>query len=316
MYRIGFDVGGTNIAAGLVNETLDIVQYKSVPFSNGKGGEYIASVLAQLVRDLLGAHNAKANELECIGVAVPGSIDRRGEFVIDAYNLQFHNVPLRSQLQVYFPQVPVFLANDANAAALAELHKGAFMGCKTAVLITLGTGVGGGLILGGKMFNGGNSSGVELGHMILKHGGDLCTCGVHGCVEAYCTASWLVRQGRRAVVEYMNSMIYTSARGSMDNVTAKLVIDCAKAGDRVALDIFEQYVDSLGSAITSLVNLLDPEVIALGGGVSLAGDFLFEPLRENVSKKIFFSSCGRIVPAQMGNDAGIIGAAMLKVNAE
>ena len=316
MFRIGFDVGGTNIAAGLVNESLDIVQHKSVPFPNGKGGEYTASVIAQIVRDLLQAQGATESELECIGVAVPGSIDRRGEFVIDAYNLQFHNVPLRSQVQAFFPNVPVFLANDANAAALAELHKGAFMGCKTAVLMTLGTGVGGGLILNGKMFNGGNGSGVELGHMVLKHDGDLCTCGLHGCVESYCTATWLVKEGRRAVVEYVSSMIYTSARGNMDHVNAKLVVDCAKAGDRVALDIFERYVNALGSAVTSLVNLFDPEVVALGGGVSLAGDFLFEPLRENVYKKMFFPSCGRIVPAQMGNDAGIIGAAMLKFNAE
>ncbi|MCE5236082.1 MAG: ROK family protein [Clostridiaceae bacterium] len=316
MFRIGFDVGGTNIAAGLLNESLDIVQRRNVPFSNGKGGEYIASVLAQLVRDLTGAQCIGAKELECIGVAVPGSIDRRGEFVIDAYNLQFHNVPLRSQLQVYFPEVPVFLANDANAAALAELHKGAFAGCKTAVLMTLGTGVGGGIILNGKMFNGGNGNGVELGHSILSHNGELCSCGVHGCVEAYCTASWFVRQGRKAVVEYKNSMIYTSARGSMDNVTAKLVVDCAKEGDHIALDIFDRYVDALGSAVTSMVNILDPEVIALGGGVSLAGDFLFEPLRENVRKKVFFPAFGRIVPAQTGNDAGVIGAAMLKVNAE
>lgn len=316
MLRIGFDVGGTNIAAGLVNDMLDIVQQKSVPFPIGKGAEYAASVLADIVRELLGAQGAGLEELSCIGVAVPGSIDRHGEVVIDAYNLQFHNVPLRAEVQKHFPEVPVFLANDANAAALAELHKGAFVGCKTAVLITLGTGVGGGLILGGKMFNGGNGSGVELGHMVLSHGGELCTCGLHGCVESYCTATRIVREGRKAVVEYVNSMIYTSARGDMDNVSAKLVIDCAKAGDRVALDIFERYVDALGSAVTSIVNLLDPEVIALGGGVSLAGDFLFKPLLENVSKKIFFPTCGRIVPAQMGNDAGIIGAAMLKVNAE
>ncbi len=316
MYRVGFDVGGTNIAAGLVDDGLNIVQRKNVPFPIGKGGEYAASVMAGIVRELIKAQGAEESELTCIGVAVPGSIDRRGEVIENAYNLQFHNVPLRAQMQAHFPSVPVFLANDANAAALAELHKGAFVGAKTAVLITLGTGVGGGLILNGKMFNGGTGNGVELGHMVLKHNGDLCSCGLRGCVEAYCTATWLVKEGRRTVVEYVNGMIYTKAGGDMDKVTAKLVIDCAKEGDRLALDIFSRYVDALGSSIVSLINLFDPEAIALGGGVSLAGDFLFEPLRENVKKKVFFSSWGRIVPAQMGNDAGIVGAAMLRANAE
>jgi glucokinase len=150
--------------------------------------------------------------------------------------------------------------------------------------------------------------------MILEHGGEICSCGNRGCTETLCTATALIREGRKAVVEHVNSMICTEARGDMGFVTAKLVIDCARAGDRIAMDIFDRYLDALSSAVASIINLLDPEVIAIGGGVSLAGDFLFDPLRALVHKKSFFRNHGAIVPARLGNDAGIIGAAMLGVN--
>ncbi len=165
------------------------------------------------------------------------------------------------------------------------------------------------------MFNGGMGHGIELGHMLLTDGGDLCTCGVRGCIEANCTATWLTQQGRRAVVDYHTCLISTEAKGDMRCVTAKLVLDCAKAGDTVALDIFSRYVEKLSSAICSIIVLLDPEVIAIGGGVSHAGDFLFDPIREGVKRKCFFKEYGEIVPAKLGNDAGIIGAAMLGHNA-
>jgi glucokinase len=161
--------------------------------------------------------------------------------------------------------------------------------------LTLGTGVGGGLILGGKMFNGGLGHGVELGHMCLQFGGPLCTCGNLGCVETLCNAPWLIRQSSQAT-------------------DAKMVIDAAKEGDVAAKNIFDRYVDQLSSAIVSCTNLLDPEVVALGGGVSLAGEFLFAPLREQVLRKSFFHHPYKIVPATLGNDAGIIGAAMLAIN--
>jgi glucokinase len=152
--------------------------------------------------------------------------------------------------------------------------------------------------------------------MIIKHDGPICTCGNKGCIESLCTATWLIQQGRKSIVENPISLIYEKAEGDMNRVTAKIVIDCAKEGDAVACDIFEQYVDSLSSAVTSVVALLDPEVIALGGGVSLAGDFLFNPLRELVKQKSFFKIDHEIVPAQLGNTAGIIGAALLAKNEE
>ncbi len=315
MLQVGFDVGGTNIAVGVVDDNKKIIVRRSVPFPTGSPSRQTAALMAALVEDMARELKVPVGTFASVGIAVPGSIDPACENVINAYNLQFHNVPLRALVSEYLDAgVPVYLANDANAAALAELHAGAFVGKETAVLITLGTGVGGGVILGGRMFNGGLGHGVELGHMILSHDGPLCTCGTRGCIEASCTATWLVQQGRRAVVDYHTSKITTDAEGNLRNVTAKMVVDCAKDGDTIALDIFERYVDQLGSALCSIIVLLDPEVIAIGGGVSHAGDFLFEPLRENVRRKCFFKEYGEIVPAVLGNDAGIIGAAMLGRN--
>lgn len=305
MYQIGVDIGGTTIKIGLVDEQLQIVGRTAVPFPL-IGGEGVAKVIAQSVRNLVEEHSLTMEQLHHVGVVVPGSIDPTGGIILDAHNLGFHDVPFREQLQTQFAGLSVFLANDADGAALAELGRGAFAGHKTGVLLTLGTGVGGGVILDGKMFSGGCRRGIELGHMQIVSGGELCTCGVRGCIEAYCSATALIRDAVKAAKEHPES-----ALAKTDDMTAKYAIDCAKDGDPIAMAVFEQYVDHLAAACVSVVHLLDPEVIAIGGGVSHAGDFLFEPLRKKTLEKCFFDSHGEIVPAVMGNDAGIIGAAML-----
>lgn len=310
MYHIGIDIGGTSIKIGLVDEDLQIVRRSSIPFQC-VGGEKVAAVIAEEIKKLTDVKN-----LESIGVVLPGSIDKTQSIVIDAHNLDFHNVPFKAQLQAQFPEIPVYLANDADGAALAELGRGAFEGCKTAVLLTLGTGVGGGVILGGKLFSGGTGLGAELGHMTLVNGGEPCTCGNNGCVESYCSATALKRDGIRAMEAHHESALYKKSGGDPAQIDAKFVIDCAKEGDAVALKVFDAYVDHLAAACISVVHILDPEVIAIGGGVCHAGEFLFEPLRKGIDKKCFFSEHGKIVPAVMGNDAGIIGAAMLAQNAK
>ena len=310
MYQIGIDIGGTSIKIGIVDEKLEIVRRSSIPFQC-VGGEKVAAMIAEEIKKL-----ADVTTLESIGVVLPGSIDKTQSIVIDAHNLDFHNVPFKAQLQAQFPEIPVYLANDADGAALGELGRGAFVGCKTAVLLTLGTGVGGGVILGGKLFSGGTGLGAELGHMTLVNGGEACTCGNHGCVEAYCSATALKRDGIRAMEAHPESAIYKKSAGDPAKIDAKLVIDCAKEGDAVAKEVFDVYVDHLAAACISVVHILDPEVIAIGGGVCHAGEFLFEPLRKGIDKKCFFSEHGKIVPAVMGNDAGIIGAAMLAQNAK
>ena len=315
MYQIGVDIGGTNIKVGLVNETMELVQTCSVRFPHD-GAEQVVRAIADAVDGLLCRENITRQDVESVGIVVPGSIDQKGERVIDAYNLGFHDVPLKALAQEAFGEIPVYLANDANGAALAELYAGAFRGCKTAVLFTLGTGLGGGIILGGHMFNGGMNQGVELGHMYLVNGGEHCTCGNDGCMEAYCAASALARDGKRAMEQHPESLIAARAGGSPENVDAKLVIDCAKEGDETAKAVFDQYIDSLSSACASIYNLLDPEVIAIGGGVCGAGEFLFAPLREKTTGKCFYKTHGKLVPAELGNDAGMIGAAMLHKDAQ
>ena len=280
MYQIGVDIGGTNIKIGLVDDSLEILEQASIPFPH-EGAQTVADRLAEAVRGVLSAAGVKAAELQSIGVVIPGSIDPTGEVVINAYNLGFHDVPFKKLIAAHFPNTPIFMANDANGAALAELYKGAFVGCRTAVLLTLGTGLGGGIILNGKMFNGGMNQGTELGHAYLVDGGEHCTSG-----------------GNAALID------------------AKMVVDCAKAGDVTAKRVFDEYIGHLSSACASFFNILDPEVIAIGGGLCGAGEFLFAPLRERITEKCFYKSHGAVVPAVMGNDAGIIGAAMLRRDTE
>lgn len=314
MYQIGVDIGGTNIKIGLVDDALEIVSRISIPFPHLDGAQ-VAERIAAECHKLLALKGLTEDSLDSVGVIVPGSIDSTGAIVLNAYNLGFHNVPLKELLQSHFKKVPVFLANDADGACLAELGKGAFRGCQTAVLFTLGTGVGGGLIFGGKMFNGGKRQGVELGHMPLVAGGLPCSCGNLGCIEAYCSASALGRAGAKAMAEHPKSLLFAKSNGDPSAIDAKLVVDCAKEGDKTALAVFNSYIDYLGSACIAMIHLFDPEVIAMGGGLCHAGEFLFAPLRENVAKKCFYSDFAKIVPAVMGNDAGIIGAAMLGSNA-
>ena len=312
MYQIGVDIGGTNIKIGLVDDSLEIVSRASIRFPH-ESARTVVEAFSAAIRDVLAKKGAAEKELESIGIVVPGSISPDGASVIDAYNLDFHNVPLRALTQAQFPGIPVFLANDANGAALAELVKGAFVGCRTAVLFTLGTGLGGGLILDGKMFNGGMNQGVELGHAYLVDGGEPCTCGNRGCMEAYCAASALAREGAREMRACHDSLLYIRAGGKEQRVDAKLVTDCAKEGDEAAAKVFRRYVNYLCMALDTVTAFLDPEVIILGGGVSRAGNFLLDAVRERLPRYLLFKSMPypRIEIARLGADAGMIGAAML-----
>ena len=314
VFQLGFDIGGTKIAAGVVDDGHRIHARREVPFPKGRPYTDVVTVLAGMASELAKETGIERKDFRSIGLSVPGSIGPDGATVLHAYNLQFHDVPLKAAVEAALPGPPVYLANDANAAALAELCAGVFRGCRTAVLLTLGTGVGGGLILNGRMFNGGLANGVELGHMCLQYGGPRCTCGNRGCIETLCSATWLARQGRLSAGRHPGSEIAKKALGVKGRVDAKIVLDAAKEGDAVALEIVGRYIDQLAAAVISCANLLDPEVIALGGGISRAGEFLLAPLRDRVENGSFFRHPYRIVAASMGNDAGIVGVAMLANN--
>lgn len=290
MYKAGIDIGGTNIAAGVLDDNNKVLCKLSTPFPGAEDNAKACDAVADLVFKMAATLGISVSEFSHLGVAVPGSISQDGTTVVDAHNLGFHNFNLKQQIQSR-TGLCVTLCNDANAATLAEQRCGSLMGCDTAVLLTLGTGVGGGLIMGGKLFNGGRGMGVELGHMFLKSGGEPCTCGNLGCVESYCSATALAK--------------------SCNVSEARQVFQLADSGDSNASLHLNAFIDDLGSAIASIINLLDPQRIAIGGGVSNAGDRLFVPLNQNAKSKCFFTTCPNIVQATLKNDAGFIGAALI-----
>lgn len=302
MYRIGVDIGGTNIKIGFVNADKKLFAKDIIPFEK-KDFKYVCADISDKIKEMISSHGLDLGDASSLGIAVPGSVNTSSGMVLSAYNLDFFDAPIKSEMEKHFPGIKVFIANDADAAALAESKAGALIGKKTALLITLGTGTGGGLILNGKMFSGGNGRGVELGHMALiadSKAGLPCTCGNTGCIEAYCSATWLEAKGRK---------VFNSP-----DIDSKYIIDLAKAGDPKALAIFDEFTDHLSSAIASICSLLDPEAIAIGGGISECGDILYDALRAKVKEKNFFKADYCIVPAMLGNEAGIIGAAMLDMN--
>ena len=293
MLRFGYDIGGTNIAAGVIDENNRLIAKDSVKFPRGEGTEAVIAACEALYRKILEQAGIPGNESAGVGVAVPGSVSPETGVVIDAHNLGFHHTPLAAMLSDKLNK-SANLINDADAATLAEHRIGSLQGSRTAMLITIGTGIGGGLILNGELFRGGRGNGTEPGHMVLRNGGRHCSCGIDGCAETYCSATRLGKDG-----------------AAFGKASAKDVIEAARQGNEEALNLFRQYIDDFGSYIASIINLLDPERIAIGGGVSGAGSFLLDPLREDVERKCFFETCPEIVVASAGNDAGIVGAGLI-----
>lgn len=311
MYSIGVDLGGTNIAVGLVTEAGEILYKDSCPTGVGRPYEEILRDMGQLILRVIEHEGKTPADIDFIGVGSPGVSDPETGEIVFANNLYWHHVPVRGELQRYIDK-PVYINNDANVAALAEFKAGACRGVRNSVTITLGTGVGSGLIINGQLYAGSHNVGAELGHMIIDLDGIQCNCCNKGCFERYTAATALIREGRRVMFDFPDSLIGQKA-GRLENISAKTVIDSAREGDFFALDIFKKYVHTLAMGIINLINLLDPDIIAIGGGVAAAGDFLLEPLRAEVAEHIYFKDLpyARIVPAQLGNDAGIVGAAML-----
>lgn len=311
MYSIGVDIGGSKIAAGVVGEDMKLVSKKSLPFPHTGDPMDSVDVIRNLIGSLLSGNGLDMKDARAIGLAVPGSIDYDRCSVVHAYNLDYHNFPLGDIVKESYPDTNVFVENDANAAALAEYYCGAFRGYSSGLLITIGTGIGGGLVTDGKLFIGGMKHGFEFGHATLVFGGEKCTCGHDGCIEAYCSAAALVREGRKTASEFHESALYTRVQGDLKKINAKLVMDCARSGDEQAVLLYRKYTAYLGAAVCTAIALFDPEVIAFGGGVSNDGEFLLAPIREYAKQYAFFRRHAKIVAAEMHNDAGIVGAAML-----
>lgn len=298
---IGIDVGGTNLKAGLVDEAGNIVKVERVPL-DFQGPERFAEILAELSKRVI------QEKVRWVGVGLPGAVD--GGDVLFTTNIPMENVPLERLFRKHL-DLPLLLGNDADCAAVGEFFGGAGKGTRDFAVVTLGTGVGAGIIVDGKLRGGLASS--EAGHMVIIRDGEPCNCGRRGCWERYASATGLIQQTRRAMEAHPESLLHEIA--AENGVEGRTAFQAAEAGDEAALEVCRNYVNYLAVGLTSLINILRPEAVAIGGGVAAAPErLLLEPLREAVAKESFSRHGGRITKvlrAERGNDAGIIGAAML-----
>ncbi|MBR4082182.1 MAG: ROK family glucokinase [Clostridia bacterium] len=312
MVYIGIDVGGTGIQIGVVDAQGKILAKGGIVTCTDIPFEDQIAAMAACAKDVLDKSGYTMDDVAAVGAGVPGLADPRTGDVIFCTNLGWHNVPFRREFQKHMDK-PVYIDNDATVAGLAESVAGVSAGTHSSVFITLGTGVGGGIVIGGKTWSGFHGTGSELGHMIIEMDGEPCTCGNKGCLERYCSATAIIRMARELVAIHPESMIMELCGGDPAKINAKMVFDASREGDAIALKVFRRYVRYLGQAIANIANLLDPEVIVLGGGVSKAGDYLLNAVREEAPK--YYLNKGvdysRIEIARLGPDAGIIGAAML-----
>lgn len=318
MYYIGIDLGGTNIAAGIVDEDGQIIYKESIPTQKKRNQQAIMEDMAKLSLKLLDEAGIKFQELQSIGVGSPGSPNPDEGIIIYNNNLGFINAPIRKVIQKEIP-VPVYLDNDANCAALAEGLLGAAGGVKYSVTITLGTGIGGGIIMNNEIYSGFNNAGAELGHMVILSGGKECTCGRKGCWEAYASATALIELTQEAALKNHDSLLYTLVDGDLTLITAKTPFDAAKQGDPVANKVVRDYIGYLSEGLINIINIFQPEVLIVGGGVSKQGEYLINLLLERINQDTYSREeipKTKLRTALLGNDAGIIGAALLGFSQE
>lgn len=312
-YRIGIDLGGTNIKAGIVNDENEIRWEKLIPTHAERPAEEVIRDMAGLVNRLLWEYEMEKSQIAGVGIGSPGTVDAKTGVVVYSNNFGWENVPLGESLAKEL-KLPVRISNDANCAALGEVKAGAARTYANCVLITLGTGVGSGIVIDGRIFEGAHAGGAELGHTILVQDGEACTCGRRGCLEAYASATALIRDTRRAAEEHPDSLLWRRCGGDLKNVDGRTVFDAAKEGDACAQAVVERYIRCLGDGIVNAVNLFRPDIVLLGGGICKQGEVLTRPLSEHVRQYCFGgekSFIPKIAIAQLENSAGILGAAAL-----
>lgn len=317
MYYLGIDLGGTNIAIGLVNEKFEIVLKDKVPTGAARPTGEIIDDMAALCKSIVDRAGITFDQVEYAGIAAPGSIDPKNGVVRYANNIKMNNYPIAEELKSRIPVKKVLLENDANAAALAEAKAGAGKGCSDLVMVTLGTGVGGGIVIDGKLYSGFNYSGAEIGHTVIEVGGRPCTCGRLGCFEAYSSATGLINMTKEKMIEDVDSIMWDIENDNLDNVSGRTAFEAAKRGDKAGKEVVDMYVKYLACGLTNMVNIFQPQVLCIGGGVCGEGDYLLKPLIRTIRRCEYGAATQTqfcdIKIAELGNDAGIIGAAVLGV---
>ena len=299
-YGFGIDLGGTTVKIAYFDETGEMLQKWEIPTVTADGGKQILPDIAASILDFINAYQINETMILGMGIGVPGPVSGKG-VVNKCVNLGWGVFNIAEQL-TELTGFPVKAGNDANVAALGEYWKGGGQGCDNMVFATLGTGVGGGIVIEGKLLHGAHGSGAEIGHMVLNRNETAtCGCGKHGCVEQYCSATGIVR---------------LAGLHGMHNVTCKDIFDAAKAGDKVALEVMDEYYEYLGEFLGSLCSVIDPEVVVMGGGVSKAGDMLLTGVEPYFHKYVFHAASNvKFALASLGNDAGAYGAFKLALDA-
>ena len=317
MNYIGIDIGGTNLKAGLVDEDGLLLAVKTMKIREVSDPDALTDTLVALTRELAQEGGVPMEEIASVGAGVPGVVDIRTGSIVYTCNLPLRNVPLRKLFHRYLPY-PLYVENDANCAALAEYYAGAGMGSKRFVTITLGTGIGAGIIHNGKIFHGGNGMAGEVGHTCIDYQGLPCPCGRRGCWEQYASATALKRMTAEALAAHPDSILAQVVAENDGRVSGQSAFIAARQGDPVGQRICEEYVSYLSCGIVNMVNVFQPDTLAIGGGVSNEADEqLLLPVQRCVERESI--PCGknrrtRIVKAELGNQAGIIGAALLGKN--
>ena len=312
MYNLGIDIGGTQIKIGVVDNNMNIITKNSVDTKTPCSMDDFCDNLKNSINELLKSANISLSEIKQIGVGVPGSIDPQAGVISFSANLGFKDFPIKSMLEKRFLNIPLKVANDANAAAFGEYKAGSLKGHNNAIAITLGTGVGGGIIIDGKIYTSFNYSAGELGHMVIVADGRQCNCGRKGCFETYSSATGLITTTKEYMNNDKNSVMWEIVGGNIDKVNGLTAYDAMRKNDESGVKAVNEYVKYLGTGLSNIINAFQPEIICIGGGVSNEGETLIAPLRKFCEKETYITSKRtKIVKATLGNDAGLIGAALL-----
>ena len=315
MYYIGLDLGGTAVKGGIVDDNGKIIVKDLIRTNKEDGADKVLNDMADLTLSLIKQAGVQMKDVAGIGIGSPGLVDGKSAKVVFAPNLGWKDVDVRAVIEKK-TGLPVYNSNDANCAALGEYMFGASKNYANSIFVTLGTGVGGGIIIDGKLFEGVGGAGAEIGHTVIGMDGHECACGRRGCYETYASANALIRQAKEALKKNPDSLL---SNYKEDEISAKTVFDCYDQGDKVATEVVNKYYEYVGIGLVNLVNTFRPEIILIGGGVSARGEKLLKPLREYVNKYSYAGSNApsvKVETASLKNDAGIVGAAALAVAAK
>ena len=313
-YTIGVDLGGTTISAGLVDEEYNIVHKVGCDTNLPRPAEEVEMLIAGLCMELCRSKDLDiTKDIRWVGIGTPGSVNQATGVVEFNANFGYNNWPLEVDMERLLG-CKVYIENDANAAAYGEYIAGGAKGAQYAVVITLGTGIGSGIIINGKIFSGFNYAGAELGHLVIVKDGRPCMCGRNGCWEKYASARALAEDTREALKAHPDNMMWKLVDGDLSRVNAKTAFDGMRAGDELATQVVHNFVEYVACGITSVINIFQPEILCIGGGISREGETLLAPIRHYVDREEYAREGMRrtkIVAAKLCNDAGIVGAASL-----